>query len=344
MEIKEKLLSNGWKKFTFSNNKGITISVLDYGGIITEINVPDHKGTIENVVLSYKDYDSYINDPNYFGALIGRVAGRVEGASFSLNGKEYTLDANDGDNSLHGGKQGFNKKIWEASPFQSSTDAGVVFTCESPHLEGGYPGSVSIKVTYQLNDQNQFIVDYQAISDQDTPITLTNHSYFNLSGNAKRPICDHKMKIASDRFVELDEHLIPTGNINSNQDTPFDLRNETTLKSPLGSDHSQIQLAGNGYDHYFIFKETGEEQVTLRDEDSGRVLKVHTTQPGMVLYTGNGLGDEFQLASGPAEKHSGLCLETQASPASLHHDGFPSALLKAAEPYNKRTTFTFDTF
>ncbi|GGF30076.1 aldose 1-epimerase [Halobacillus andaensis] len=343
MEVKEELLPNGWKAFTVENDSGMSIRALNYGGIITEINVPDRRGTIENVVLSYKKYEDYVEDPNYFGALIGRVAGRVDGASFLLNDEMYVLDTNDGDNSLHGGDQGFNKKIWNAAPFQTTSAAGVEFTLEIPDLEGGYPGSLSVKITYQLTNHNQFSIDYQAISDQDTAVTLTNHSYLNLSGNAKRTARDHKMKINSNQFVELDENLIPTGKIKSSEGTPFDLSKESTLQTGLDSSHPQIQLANDGFDHYFIFNETEEEQVSLKDEESGRALRVYTNQPGMVLYTGNNLNSEHLLESGPAQKHSGLCLETQASPASLHHKGFPSILLKANEPYEKKTTFTFET-
>ncbi|MCP3027944.1 aldose epimerase family protein [Halobacillus sp. A5] len=343
MEVIEKVLPNGWKKFIVKNDFGISISALDYGGIITEINVPDRRGTVENVVLSYKNYEDYIEDPNYFGALIGRVAGRVDGSFFHLNGETYVLDSNDGDNSLHGGNQGFHKKIWNAAPFQMTGAAGVEFTVEIPDLEGGYPGSLSVKITYELTNQNQFSINYQAVSDQDTAVTLTNHSYFNLSGNVKRTVRDHKIKINSNHYVELDENLIPTGEIKSNESTPFDLNRESTLQTGIESSHQQIQLAGRGFDHYFIFNETEEENLSLKDEKSGRALRVHTNQPGMVLYTGNNLNSDHLLETGPAQKHSGLCLETQASPASLHHGGFPSVFLKANEPYEKKTTFTFAT-
>ncbi|MFG6147850.1 aldose epimerase family protein [Halobacillus sp. B23F22_1] len=343
MQVKEKLLPNGWKAFTMDNDTGMSICALNYGGIITEINVPDRKGTVENVVLSYKNYEDYVGDPNYFGALIGRVAGRVDGASFILNGEKYVLDANDGDNSLHGGKQGFNTKIWNASPFQMTNAAGVEFTLEIPDLEGGYPGSLSLKITYQLTNENQFSIDYQAVSDKDTAVTLTNHSYFNLSGNAKRTIHDHKVKISSTQFVELDENLIPTGEINSSEGTPFDLSKDSTLQAGIDSSHPQILLASQGFDHYFLFSETEEEHVSLKDEESGRALRVFTDQPGMVLYTGNNLNSEHLLESGPAQKHSGLCLETQASPASLHHKDFPSVFLKANDVYKKKTTFMFET-
>ncbi|WP_431803909.1 aldose epimerase family protein [Halobacillus andaensis] len=343
MNITEDHLSNDFKTFTFSNSHGMSVQALNQGGIITEINVPDRTGTIENVVLSYQDYEDYIEDPNYFGAIIGRVAGRIETASFQINGKEFQLDQNDGVNSLHGGNRGFHTKKWDASPFQTEDSAGVVFTYRSPHLEGGYPGNITAAVTYTLNNNNQLIIDYSAVSDHDTPITLTNHSYFNLSGNMQRTIGNHDVQINSDGFVELDENLIPTGKILDVGNTVFDLRKSVLLEPLLHSSDKQVQLANGGFDHYFLLNPNSNKQAVVKDEESGRILELQTNQQGLVFYTGNNLTDGRKLAHSQWKKHLGLCLETQASPASLHHDGFPSVCLKAGETYERQTIFTFKT-
>ncbi|KGP89977.1 aldose epimerase [Pontibacillus chungwhensis BH030062] len=343
MNITEHVTVNDWKEVTLTNDAGMSVSFLNYGGTITEINVPDQNGHTENVVLAYENYEDYIHDPNYLGALIGRIAGRVDGASFSINGEDYYLHENEGKNSLHGGGQGFHTKLWELSPFQEEDKVGVNLTYESPHLEGGYPGNLSIQVTYQLNNDNQFTISYRAKSDQDTALTLTNHSYFNLSGDAKRTIHDHTIQFDSNQFVELDSTLIPTGKVESVQGTPFDLREETLLRDRLGSTHPQLDLANLGFDHSFLFNHDKEESVVVKDEESGRVMKLMTNQPAIVFYTGNNLMEDHKLASGPAKKHDAMCLETQASPASLHHEGFPDVRLKAGELYEKYTTFSFGT-
>ncbi|WP_226584178.1 aldose epimerase family protein [Halobacillus litoralis] len=342
MKITEQKHSGDWKEVTLTNDKGMSFSVLNYGGYITEINVPDRNGRMENVVLAYEDKNDYIQDPNYLGALIGRVAGRVDGASFSLNGKEYDLHANEGVNSLHGGEEGFHNKLWDFAPYEEEDKAGVVLTYDSPHLEGGYPGNLSVQVTYELNNENQLAVYYRAKSDQDTVLTLTNHSYFNLSGNAKRTIQDHKVQFDSHQFVELDSNLIPTGKIESVEGTPFDLREKVSLREKLNSNHPQVQLANYGIDHMFLFDHDKKESVVVHDEESGRVMKLSTNQPAIVFYTGNNLTDEHKLVSGPSRKHEGMCLETQSSPASLHHTGFPDISLKAGESYEKYTVFSFD--
>ncbi|MCA0970722.1 galactose mutarotase [Halobacillus litoralis] len=330
-----------WKEVTLHNANGLSFSVLNYGGILTALNVPDRNGTLENVVLAHKNYEDYIGDPNYLGALIGRVAGRVDGSSFDLNGETYQVHANEGENSLHGGKDGLHNKLWEMAEYKEEDRSGVVLTCESDHLEGGYPGHVTFQVTYELNNDNQFRIYYHAKSNADTVLTLTNHSYFNLSGDTKRTVEDHTIRIESDRYVELDEQLIPTGSIHPVEGTPFDLQKDTQLGPRFSSDDPQIKLAGGGFDHTLLFKEGTDEKIVLQEPESGRTMTVQTDQPGVVFYTGNNLGAGEALTHGTARKHDGLCLETQSSPASLHHKGFPSIKLKAEEDYNRFTTFSF---
>ncbi|MFC7062937.1 aldose epimerase family protein [Halobacillus seohaensis] len=342
MQIDIKKLDNEWKQFDLVNDNGMMVSVLNYGGIIRRIVVPDNKGKMENIVLGYKNYEDYQEDRNFFGAIIGRVAGRIEGGSFALGDRTYSLEENDNGNHLHGGETGFHQKVWESDPFQTDDAIGIKLTQTSHDGAGGYPGNLDVMVTYKLNNHNQLIINYDAISDQDTALTLTNHTYFNLSGDLKRNIKSHHVTLDSDRFVELDANLIPTGHIlDVVSHFPFDFRQGKMLEKGINSEIAQNTLAGCGYDHYFIFNHRKKENVVVKDESNGRTLHIKTNQPGMVLYTGNNLKKGLQLTEGPSDKYLGVCFETQASPASLHHDGFPSVIIGANEKYSKETTFTF---
>ncbi|WP_170008449.1 aldose epimerase family protein [Bacillus fonticola] len=341
MNLNIKEISGEWKEYTLVNDSGMSVSVLDYGGIMTKIMVPDRNGNLENVVLGYKDYLDYESNSNYFGALIGRVAGRIQGASFELDGKTIQLAANNGNNHLHGGPSGFHRVIWDVKPFQTDDTVGLELIHRSVDGAGGYPGNVDITVTYSLNNKNQLILNYMASSDQTTPITLTNHSYFNLSGNLTNTVQDHHVTLDSSQFVELDNDLIPTGKLIHVAGSSFDFRSGRVLGDGFSSDSYQNKVAGSGYDHYFIFENTMENQAIIHDPASGRVMSIKTNQPGMVMYTANSLNEELQLAEGSSRKYLGVCFETQASPASLHHEGFPSVMLNAGENYVKQTVFSF---
>lgn len=341
MNLNIKEISGKWKEYTLVNDSGMSVSVLDYGGIMTKIMVPDRNGNLENVVLGYKDYLDYESNSNYFGALIGRVAGRIQGASFELDGKTIQLAANNGNNHLHGGPSGFHRVIWDVKPFQTDDTVGLELIHRSVDGAGGYPGNVDITVTYSLNNKNQLILNYIASSDQTTPITLTNHSYFNLSGNLTNTVQDHHVQLDSSQLVELDNDLIPTGKLIHVAGSSFDFRSGRVLGDGFSSDSYQNKVAGSGYDHYFIFENTMENQATIHDPASGRVMSIKTNQPGMVMYTANSLNEELQLAEGSSRKYLGVCFETQASPASLHHEGFPSVMLNAGENYVKQTVFSF---
>jgi aldose 1-epimerase len=342
MNIESRKVLEKWTEYTLTNQQGMSVSILDFGGIITKILVPNRHGKLENVVLGYKNYQEYESNPNYFGAIIGRVAGRIQGASFELNGKIYPLEANNGENHLHGGSGGFHQVLWQVNPFQTETEIGLKLNHKSSNGEGGYPGNVETTVIYSLNNANQLILNYTASSDQKTPLTFTNHTYFNLSGDLKDTLHTQKVTIASSHFVELDHHLIPTGNILEVGGTPFDFREGLEIGIGLTSTFEQNVLVGNGYDHYFIFDNTVEDKVILEDPNSGRQLTVKTNQPGMVMYTSNALGEGMELLEGTSRKHLGVCFETQGSPASLHHEGFPNIILNAGEKYEQQTVFTFD--
>ncbi|QDP41794.1 aldose epimerase family protein [Radiobacillus deserti] len=346
MEIMQRELSIPYEEpiteYTLKNDRGMEVSCLNLGGIITKILVPDRYGTFENVVLGFKDKSAYLENPPFLGALVGRVAGRIQSAQFELDGKNYTLEANDGPNHLHGGASGFHRVVWQVEPKQTENDVQLVFTYFSPDGEGGYPGNLHVNVTYSLNNANEFTILYEATSDKKTALTLTNHSYFNLSGNLKTDILAHDLQINSDVFVELDEALIPTGNLLDVTNTSYDFRSNRTIKEGMEASHPQNKIAGNGYDHYFILNNQADVAAIVREPISGRTLTVQTEQPGFVMYTSNMLPEDLELVEGASRKYLGLCLETQASPASLHHsDGFPSVILDKDEQYSKKTTFIF---
>lgn len=340
MKIETKDILNKWKQFTLTNNSGMRVSFLDYGGIITEISVPNKQGRLENIVLAYEDYTEYERNQNFLGSLVGPVAGRIENASFHLNETEYKLEKNEGEHHLHGGSHGFHQVIWQASPFEKEDTVGVVLSHQSKESDTGYPGNLDITVTYSL-DESAFSIDYQVTTDQDTIVSLTNHSYFNLTGNMAETIHSHHVSIDSDQFVELDKALIPTGELLSVDHTAFDFRHGRKLNDGIISLDMQNIIASNGYDHYFIFNDEKDEQVIVTEKTSGRKLTISTDQPGMVMYTANALTEGLDLVGGKSTAYAGVCFETQASPASLHHSGFPSVILKANETYKKKTTFTF---
>lgn len=341
MNITTKYVLNKWKEYTLTNENGMKVSFLDYGGIITEIIVSDRHGTLENVVLRYEDYEAYEANPNYFGAIIGPVAGRIEAASFKLDNKTYNLQANEDIHHLHGGDAGLHQVIWQTTPFQTENKIGVKLTHQMKDGVGGYPGHVDVAVTYTLTNNNELQIDYAAMSNKHTAFTLTNHTYFNLTGRLKETVHHHKVKMPSDEFVELDEELIPTGEKIGVTSTPFDFRTGRKLKDGITSVHEQNKRVGHGYDHYFIFNPSAAPEILVQEETSGRRLTIRTDEAGVVMYTANGLTEGEHLHGRCSKKHIGVCFETQASPASLHHEGFPSVLLTANEQYEKQTVFSF---
>lgn len=341
MNIVTQDIVNNWKLYKLTNDNGMSVSILNFGGIITEINVPNRDNTIENVVLGYKDYADYEDNPNFFGAIIGRVAGRIEGASFTLDGNTHVLEKNNGANHLHGGAEGFHQVIWSVTPFQTAETVGVKLTNTSPDHSGGYAGNLEIAVTYTLTNHNELSIDYSATTDKTTALTLTNHSYFNLSGNLAETIHNHHVTMNVDEFVELDNELIPTGHKIDVTNTSFDFRNGRKLADGIHSTSTQNLAASHGYDHYFIFNQKEPSKITVKDETNGRIMTVTTAQPGVVMYTANTLNEELNLLEGNSKPYLGVCFETQGSPASLHHEGFPSIVLHADETYEKQTVFSF---
>ncbi|MFC3038696.1 aldose epimerase family protein [Virgibacillus xinjiangensis] len=341
MVLEEEPLPGNWKLFKLKNQQGMEVHMLNYGGIITKILTPDRHGKLENVVLGYRKLSDYETDPYFLGAMIGRVAGRIKEAHFTIHETRYELEANDGRNHLHSGSHGFHQMMWDAEPFEREDNVGVKLRYLSKDGENGYPGNVEVAVTYTLTNDNELVLDYWASTDQRTPLALTNHSYFNLTGDMKGTIHDHLVKIDSQYFAELDADLIPTGRRLDVAGTPFDFNRGRKLGEGIAADNAQNELAGNGYDHYFFFHEPEQKKAVVKEEGSGRTLTMETNQPGMVMYTSNNLENGLVLSEGAAEPYSGVCFETQGSPASLHEKEFPRIVLDPEEEYQQRTLFRF---
>ena len=344
MEVTQKTLGIVDEKemveFILKNERGLSVSALNFGCIITKIETPDRNGKVQNVVLGFDSVEEYVKNPPYFGAVVGRVAGRIKGAEFFLDGQSYHLDKNDGNNHLHGGTSGWSKVVWEAAAFSKSDVCGVCFTYKSSDGEGGYPGNVNARVTYTLNNHNEFTIQYEADTDQTTLINMTNHTYFNLSGDLERDVLGHVLKMDSDQFLELNDELLPTGDYIDVSGTAFDFTSGRKITEGAESNHPQNLLAGGGYDHPFLLNGG---KIRLEDEESGRVVEILTDAPSVVLYTGNQLGEDLLVYGGKARKYLGLCLETQGLPDAIHHPSFPSIVVKKDQPFTSKTTFTFFT-
>jgi aldose 1-epimerase len=328
--------------FTLSNDQGITTSITNYGGIITTLVTPDRHGRPGDITLGFDSLDEYLDHSPFFGCITGRYANRIAQGRFTLNGKEYQLAQNNGVNHLHGGRTGFDKVVWAAEPFTDPDGAGIKLTYLSPDGEENYPGNLSVTVVYTLTEENTLRVDYLATTDQPTILNLTNHAYFNLAGQGD--ILDHELTLHADRFTPVDETSIPTGELRSVEGAPFDFRTPTRIGARIDQDDEQLRF-GKGYDHNFVVNgAAGELRPTARltEPGSGRVLEVHTTQPGVQFYSGNLLptisGKRGQIYA----RRSGLCLETQHYPDSPNQPNFPSVVLEPGQQYAETTVFKFD--
>ena len=324
--------------FSLKNDRGMEVCVINYGGIISSIKLPDRDGRLDDIVLGHDSLDGYLHRSRYFGALIGRFANRIARGRFTLNGVEYQLAVNNGQNHLHGGVRGFDKVLWAAQEI----DDGVELTYLSRDGEENYPGNLNATVTYRLNDADELRIDYYATTDRDTIINLTNHSYFNLAGSGT--ILNHELQIEADAFTPIDETLIPTGEIRSVKGTPMDFTSPTAIGSVINNDDDQLRIAG-GYDHNFVLRgDTGtlRKVARLYDPQSGRVMQVITTQPGLQFYSGNYLDGTLVGRSGRAYlKNSGCCLEAQHFPDSPNQPDFPSTVLRPGEKYHHTTIYRF---
>lgn len=330
--------------FTLTNTHGVEVRVMTYGGIILSIKVPDRDGKLGDVVLGYDSLADYVRSSPYFGAIVGRYGNRIAHAQFALDGKTYTLAANNGPNALHGGLKGFDKVVWQATTLQNGDTMGVVLAYTSPDGDQGYPGALAAQVTYMLTDANELVVEYHATTDKATPINLTNHSYFNLAGAGKGDILGHILTLAADSITPVDSTLIPTGVIASVAGTPFDFRSATAIGARIDAQDHQIKNGG-GYDHNFVLNRA-EQQLKhfahVVEPTTGRTLDVSTTEPGVQFYTGNFLdGSNVGKGGIPYKKRFGFCLETQHFPDSPNHPNFPSTILRPGATYDSRTVFAF---
>lgn len=323
--------------YTLTNPNGIIVKITNYGGIITSIQMPDKNGKSGDIVLGYDSLNQYINNNPYFGAIVGRYANRIAKGRFTLDGKTYKLAVNNGKNHLHGGIQGFDKVVWDASEIRDSTQVGLVLTYLSKDGEEGYPGNLSVKVTYALTNKNELKTLIEAETDKPTPVNLCNHTYFNLS-EADTNILGHILSIVADQFTDVDDGLIPTGDLPSVSSTAMDFKVATAIGS-------RIDKVKGGYDHnYILQKKSGESgpAATLYDPGTGREVKIFTTQPGVQFYSGNFLDGTITGKGGKVyKKHYGLCLETQHFPDSPNQPHFPNTILKPGEKYSEETIYQF---
>lgn len=322
--------------YVMKNDQGMSVELLNYGGLITQMVVPDQKGKRKNIVLGYNSLEGYLENNAYFGALVGRYANRIAAGNFTLEGKKYQLSTNHGTHHLHGGFIGYDKVIWDCETLNNPHSLSVKLAYLSPHLEEGFPGNVSLVVTYTLTEDNQFHIHYQAQTDRATPINLTQHSYFNLSGNPHQSILDHILEIQADLVLETNEELIPTGKFQAVENTPLDFRTPKTLGADIMQSDSSLKTK-TIYDDCYIFTQRGKrlKQVArLVHPTSGRVLEVKTDTPGMQLYT------PLQLAS-PFVDYGAVCLETQFFPDSPNQHHFPSTILHSGKFFSSETQYNF---
>ena len=339
-------------RYSLTNPSGMQVSIINYGGIVTDIITPDKNGNKGNVTLSFDSLSGYLQKGNpYFGALIGRYGNRIANGKFTLDGKQYSLAGNNNGNSLHGGIKGFDKVVWKAEKLAG--DSSLQLTYTSKDGEEGYPGNLSVKVIYKLTSDNALQIDYTATTDKATPVNLTNHAYFNLSAGKDSTILDHQLMINAAKFTEVNDNLIPTGKLPEVKNGPMDFNSPKII----GKDIQQVK---GGYDHNWVLNKNGtdpdsylsadrqdreEKAATVYHAASGRLMEVWTTEPGIQFYSGNFLNGTLTNTSGGTKyiKHAGLCLETQHFPDSPNQSSFPTTILKPGETYRQLTIYKFST-
>ena len=330
---------------TLTNARGMEACVLGYGGIIQSLRVPDAGGHLIDVTPGYDTLEGYLADTRYFGALIGRYANRIAGGHFELDGTSYDVSRNHGDNLLHGGISGFSRVVWMAEPFAGRSTTGVVLSHVSEEGDDGFPGTLSVRVTYSLSDDNELRFDYFATTDAPTPVNLTQHMYVNLAGHQSADVLDHELQLSASSFTPVDASLLPTGEVRRVAGTAFDFTSTRTVGSRITAEDPQLALAA-GYDHNFIIDGVSPgalvHAATLRHPATGRTMEIETTEPGIQFYSGN------HIAGGPVGKggfvygrHSSLALETQHFPDSPNHPSFPSTILRPGAEFNSTTVYRF---
>ena len=325
--------------YTLVNSNGVIAKIATYGGIVTELHVPDKDARMADVVCGFETLAEYEAGHPYFGALIGRYGNRIAKGKFTLDGVEYTLATNNGPNHLHGGIAGFDKKVWKAEPLKTPSSVAVKLTYVSPHMEEGYPGTLTSTVIYELTNKNELKIDYTATTDKPTILNLTHHGYFNLAGHAEGDILDHVMMIAADRYTPVDDGLIPTGQLAPVAGTAMDFTTPTAIGA-------RIKNVKGGYDHNYVLNSGGGKMALaarVTDPGSGRIMEVLTTEPGIQFYTGNFLDGSRKGKDAVYNKHAAFCLETQHFPDSPNKPDWPSVVLRPGQTYRHATVYRFTT-
>ncbi len=332
--------------YTLTNPGGMEAKITNYGGIVTQLHVPDRNGQLGDVVLGYDKLSSYIKASPYFGCIAGRYANRIAKGRFSIEGTEYQLATNNGENHLHGGKVGLDKRVWNAKEVRGIGRAGIELSYLSPDGEEGYPGNLDCKVTYWLSVQNELEIQYEATTDKATHLNLTHHSYFNLAGAGSGDILNHEVELFADKFVPTDAGNIPLGKLDSVKGTPFDFLSPHTIGERIGQKDQQLSV-GKGYDHNWVINSTGkglELAARVTEAKSGRVMEVLTDQPGIQFYTGNFLDGSNVGKDGKIYQHrNAFCLETQKFPDSPNNPSYPSSLLEPGQTYKHMCVYRFST-
>jgi aldose 1-epimerase len=333
--------------YTLTNIHGIEARIMTYGATIVSLKTPDRAGQFKNIVLGFDSIDAYLAGVPYFGATVGRYANRIANGRFTLDGKTYQLAQNDGVNSLHGGQQGFDKRVWSATTSQGAHAGVLQLSYVSAAGEEGYPGALTVHVTYRLGDDDTLAIEYQATTTAPTLVNLANHAYFNLTGDPTHPILGHRLTLNADRYTPVDATLIPTGELRAVAGTAFDFRAPYEIGSRINDSDEQL-ARGHGYDHNWVLNQQQSGTMTLaavlQDPDSGRSLEIRTTQPGLQFYSGNFLNGKPAGGSGSVfEYRTGLCLETQHFPDSPNQAAFPSTILRPGRAYSEKTILAFRT-
>jgi aldose 1-epimerase len=330
--------------YTLTNAHGVRVRIMTYGATIVSLEAPDRAGRVQNIVLGFDTLAPYLAGVPYFGATVGRYANRIAAGRFVLDGKTYQLARNNGPNSLHGGTRGFDKRIWSAEPLPAAAGLGLRLTYVSAAGEEGYPGELTVHVTYRLQADDTLAIQYEARTTAATPINLANHSYFNLSGDPHTPVLGHTLTIAAARYTPVDATLIPTGELRPVAGTPFDFRAPHAIGSRIDAADDQLRL-GHGYDHNWVLDDAGHgvpvRAAVLSDPVSGRTLEIRTTQPGLQFYSGNFLDGKPAGSGSVFAYRTGLCLETQHFPDSPNHPAFPGTILRPGETYSEKTVLVF---
>jgi len=331
--------------YTLSNKKGMEVSITNFGATVVTLKVPDRAGKAADIVLGYDTLDGYENGTSYFGATVGRYGNRIGGGKFSLDGKTYTLPKNNGENTLHGGIVGFNKKVWKAGEIAAKGGEVLEMSYLSPDGEEGFPGNLSAKVVFTVPaERNELSIEYSATTDKDTVLNLTNHSYFNLAGEGNGDILDHVLTLHAKQFTPVDKSLIPTGELAAVAGTPLDFNTPTAIGKRIDDTYEQL-VFGKGYDHNWVLTGSRDGKLSLAaeayDPKSGRKLEVLTTEPGVQFYSGNFLDGAKGKRGKPYPLRAAFCLETQHFPDSPNHPNFPSTLLKPNEVFHSETVFRF---